>query len=211
MCVESVRCRPPADSRLRSRASANTASSRTCTAPPSTIAKRSPERTAREAGWRVEAELAQHGAVEARVGQGQRQGVFRSVRPLTVLAAWRSSKPSANWNRVASASRQGALRRAAAYGEQASKPGVVEHLTQLVAQARVAAALGKRRAGDTHGFLRNFGAKGLDADLGQDTVTSPQTSASPPGSSAKPRQSIRQWYQTRGNPAAGRQESTLRA
>jgi hypothetical protein len=90
----------------------------------------------------------------------------------------------------------GCLRRTAAGGEQTRKPGIVEHRAELVAQARVAAAFWKRSAGNAHGLLEDgwgdFGAKGHDADLGQDIATSPSTSTSPPGFSAKPLRRIRQ-------------------
>lgn len=134
-------------------------------------------------------ELAQHGAVKARVGQGQRQGILpvdpaaHRLGRLTVgqalgeLEQGHQGKPPRR------------LCRAATGGEQTREPDIVEHRAEFIAQARVATALGKRSAGDAHGLLGDgwgdLRAKGHDADLGQNTATSPSTSASPPGSSTK--------------------------
>jgi len=80
----------------------------------------------------------------------------------------------------------GCLRRAAACGKQIREPAVIEYRAQLVAQAHVAAALGKRSAGDTHRLLGNsrtdLRAEGHDAELPQDAALSQPTSTSPLGS-----------------------------
>src|SRR5829696_6469406 len=80
----------------------------------------------------------------------------------------------------------GCLRRAAASGEQTREPAVIEYRAQLVAQAHVAVALGKRSAGDTHRLLGNswtdLRAEGHDAELPQDAASSRPTSTSPLGS-----------------------------
>ena len=53
------------------------------------------------------AELAEHGVIEAGIGQFQTQAYFQSMRPRTASAAWRSDKPSTNWRTEAKANRAG--------------------------------------------------------------------------------------------------------
>ena len=114
-------------------------------------------------------ELAQHGAVEARVGQRQRQGILPVDPAADRLGRLTVGQPLGELEQGHQGKPPGRLCRAATGGEQVSKPDIVEHRAEFVAQARVATALEKRSAGDAHGLLGDgwgdLKEKGHDADL----------------------------------------------
>lgn len=135
-------------------------------------------------------ELAQHGAVKARIGQRQCQGILPVDPAADRLGRLTVGQALGELEQGHEGQAPRRLRRAAAGGKQTRELGVVEPRAELVAQARVATALGERSACDAHGLLGDgwgdLRSKGHDAALGKDTATSPSTSVSPPGSSAKP-------------------------
>jgi hypothetical protein len=131
--VESVRWRPPALTRWRSRHHVSNVSKSKYSAAPVMRRVRNSLRT----------EASNPASVSSRP-----RTYFQSMRLRTACAAWRSDSPSANCRSVTNASRQGGLSGLSMCGQACQKGVIREQCLQFIGHTQVPVALGKRSTGD---------------------------------------------------------------